>query len=119
MNSSFSKTYCGKMPHSNSDIIRHLKLLIFRFSTIILAFSTLFGQMTRQSARTAATQAAGTKRKAGTKSTVTKTSSAAGSYTAEQMSLFKSMQAKFNAQKKAAAAAQDEGTLLFNFDKVF
>jgi hypothetical protein len=108
------KTYCGKMPHSNSDIIRHLKLLIFRFSTI--AFSTLSGQMPRQSART---QAAGTKRKAGTKSTLTKTSSAAGSYTPEQVALFKSMQAEFNVQKKAAAAAQDEGTLLFYFDKAF
>ena len=83
--------------------------------------------MARRSSRTAATQAAGTKRKAGTKSTVTKTASAALSsstagtsgYTPEQMSLFKSMQADFSAQKKAAAAAQDEGMLLFNFDKVF
>jgi hypothetical protein len=83
--------------------------------------------MARRSSRTATTQAAGTKRKAGTKSTVTKTSSAqkplssstAETYTPEQMSLFKSMQAEFNAQKKAATATQDEGTLLFNFDKVF
>lgn len=107
------------MPHSNSDIIRHLKLLISRSSTIILAFSTLSGQMKRRSARTAVTQAAGSKRKAGTKSTLTKTSSAAGSFTPEQMSLYKSMQAEFSAQKKAATAAQDEGTLLFYFDKTF
>jgi len=75
--------------------------------------------MTRRSSRTAATQAAGTKRKAGTKSTVTKTASSTAGYTPEQMSLFKSMQADFSVQKKAAAAAQEEGTLLFNFDKVF
>jgi len=80
---------------------------------------------TRRSSRTAATQsaapqAARKKRKAG-QSTATKASSGqknpstAGTsnlFTPEQLALFNSMQAQLNAQKKAAAAAQDEGTLV-------
>jgi len=60
------------------------------------------------------------KRKAG-QSTTTKASSGqknpstAGTsnlFTPEQLALFNSMQAQLNAQKKTAAAAQDEGTLV-------
>ena len=84
--------------------------------------------MTHQSSRTAATQAARPKRKAGTKSTMTKTSSAQKSlstagtsngYTTEQLSLFNSMQAKFKAQKKATATAQDEDTLVLFLTRYF
>ena len=80
---------------------------------------------TRRSSRTAAPQsaapqAAGTKRKS-RQSTATKASfgqknpSTAGTsnlFTPEQLALFNSMQAQMDAQKKAAAAAEDEGTLV-------
>jgi len=89
--------------------------------------------MTRRSSRTAATQpatpqATGTKRKAGAKSTGTKTSSApngpstAGTsqlFTAEQLAIFNSMQAQIKAQKKAATATQDEGMLVLIFTRYF
>ena len=75
---------------------------------------------TRRSSRTAAPQSAGTKRKSG-QLTATKASSGqknlstAGTsniFTPEQLALFNSMQAQMDAQKKAAATAQDEGTLV-------
>jgi hypothetical protein len=80
---------------------------------------------TRRSSRTAAPQsaapqAAGTKRKSG-QPTATKASSGqknpstAGTsnlFTPEQLALFNSMHAQMDAQKKATAAAQDEGTLV-------
>jgi hypothetical protein len=77
---------------------------------------------TRRSSRTAATQsatpqAAGTKRKSGQSkaSSGQQNPSTAGTsnpFTPEQLALFNSMQAQMDAQKKAAAAAQDEGTLV-------